>query len=175
MVSTNGTVYVSGRTDKWLLVSYQTDSGYYRAGYIEISQIKGKVPDSAYLRLANTKAMISEKCTLTDDPVYGSEKIANLAAGTEVTYLATLDNLAYVETTVNKQTARGFVPRRAIVIQLGPQASLESAAASSWIKNSKDPGAYEAWSVLDGKHETSWIRTGCPRSIWIFILQNPTM
>ena len=55
-------------------------------------------------------------CVLTDDPVNGAERIADLQPGTPVTYLSTYadsygySSMAYIETTVGNQPVRGFVP-----------------------------------------------------------------
>ncbi len=155
-VSTNDSVYISGRLDKWLLVSYLADGNRARIGYVEIKKIKGGIPDVPYLNFANTKAMILTACSLTDDPFYSGTQVQQLDAGAEVTYLATGENWAYIETTIGKQTVRGFIPRQAIVILNGREAGIGSVEASHYLSASKDPGAYRAESAIDRKLDTSW-------------------
>ena len=51
--------------------------------------------------------------SLTDDPARTGNPLVQLAAGTPVTYLTTMYNSGawdYIETTINGQVARGFVP-----------------------------------------------------------------
>ena len=51
--------------------------------------------------------------SLTDDPAKTGNPLTTLYAGTAVTYLSTMFNDTgwdYVETTINGQTARGFIP-----------------------------------------------------------------
>ena len=114
VVSTNGAVYVSGRTDKWMLVMYEKNDGRMRVGYIEVSKIKGDLPTVPRLSLEGKKARIAVSCEMTDDPAYASEKMTKLSAGTEVTWLAVYGDWAYVETTISKKKARGFVSLDAI-------------------------------------------------------------
>lgn len=115
-VSTNGPVYVAGYENNWLLVMYDTNSGGVRVGYIRTSDISGSV--NAYsLNFAYTTKTCLRAVTLTDDPVKGSTDVALLSKGKQVTYLASYSNgtsWAYVETQVNGQTARGFIPADAI-------------------------------------------------------------
>ena len=51
--------------------------------------------------------------SLTDDPAKTGNPLATVQAGTTVTYLTTMYNSGawdYIETSINGQTARGFIP-----------------------------------------------------------------
>ncbi len=113
-VSTNGPVYALGQDQGWMLMLYDANnSGQYRVGYIQISQIKGKKPALDVLGWANSPVEVMVTTTLTDDPALTGRAMATLPAGTRVTYLSTMYNNEawdYIETTVDGQTARGFVP-----------------------------------------------------------------
>lgn len=115
-VSTNGPVEVAGQENGWLLVMYDTNSGAVRVGYIRKSEINGSV-SAAELDFAYTTKTCSRSVWLTDDPVTSSTDIVMLASGQRVTYLAPYyagGSWAYVETQVNGQTVRGFIPESAI-------------------------------------------------------------
>jgi len=113
-VSTNGPVYALGQDGGWMLMLYDANnSGQYRVGYIEIAKIKGKKPALDTLSWDYSPVEVMVSTTLTDDPALTGRAMATLPAGTRVTYLSTMYNTQawdYIETTVNGQTARGFVP-----------------------------------------------------------------
>ena len=51
--------------------------------------------------------------SVTDDPALTGNALTQLAAGTKVKYLTTMYNSGawdYIETTIDGQTARGFIP-----------------------------------------------------------------
>lgn len=110
-VSTNGAVYVAGWENGWLLVMYLTNNNSVRVGYVDGNSIKGTVNAPA-LDFAYEDVTVLQNVSLTDDPAATMSAIVNLRAGDKVTYLASYQNRnswAYVETTVNGQTVRGFV------------------------------------------------------------------
>ena len=113
-VSTNGPVYALGQEQGWMLMLYDANnSGQYRVGYIQISKIKGNKPALDVLGWANSPVEVMVTTTLTDDPALTGRAMATLPAGTRVTYLSTMYNNEawdYIETTIDGQTARGFVP-----------------------------------------------------------------
>ena len=56
---------------------------------------------------------VETAATLTDDPALTGKPLAQLPAGTTVTFLTTMynsDAWDYIETTIDGKTARGFVP-----------------------------------------------------------------
>ncbi len=118
-VSTNGYIYAAGWENGWLLVYYGLTSGAnkggIRVGYVQGSAIRGKVEITTQLDFAYVPVTVLSACTLTDDPLRSYSAITTLQAGTTVTYLSTAVNQNgtvwdYVETTVNGQTVRGYIP-----------------------------------------------------------------
>ncbi len=152
-VSLNGDTYICGRTsDDWVMVKYQTDKGNWRFGYIQLPS----AGSYDLLNFTSLPAYVAKESQLTDDPIKQSTKIVKIAQTKEVTYLATFENWAYIETTVKKKTVRGFVPRENIVINSGALLIPSFVNASSWIVNSKIPNSYAAESAVDHNIETSW-------------------
>lgn len=112
-VSTNGPVWAAGWADGWLLIYYETSKGSVRVGYITGDAIPADLNVQNQLTFAGTPAVITQKCTLTDDIARGATKVKTLKAGVEVTYLAPCyadQEWAYIETKVDKKLFRGFVP-----------------------------------------------------------------
>ncbi len=114
MVSTNGAVYALGYDSGWMLMLYEANyAGQYRVGYVDTAQIKGSLPALDQLSWAWTPCTVLNTVALTDDPALTGNALTTLPAGTSVTYLTTMFNSSawdYIETTVNGQTVRGFVP-----------------------------------------------------------------
>lgn len=116
-VSTNDTIYAAGWDSGWLLVMYEINSGAMRVGYIDGQNLQGNIPDCGILKFAYQDVIVEKRCTLTDDPVRTNALIATLMPGSSVCYLMTYANKeswAYVETNINGQTARGFIPLECI-------------------------------------------------------------
>ncbi len=116
LVSTNGSVYAAGWERGWLLVMYETNGGGVRVGYVDGSKIKGSV-SAPNLDFAYTSVQCTRSVSLTDDPAATLTAVRTLASGEAVTYLSTFQNRsswAYVETTVDGKTARGFIPADAL-------------------------------------------------------------
>jgi len=112
-VSTNGHLWAAGWESGWLLVMYETNSGSVRVGYVNSSKIKGNVPINDMLTFEYKTATVTGRCVLTDDPARTNSAIATLGEGATVTYLTTYFNnnaWDYVETAVNGQVVRGFIP-----------------------------------------------------------------
>jgi len=110
-VSSNGAIYGMGWENGWLLIMYETNNGQCRIGYI--NNIRGNIPSLPQLSLSRVSCRVLQNTSLTDDPAKSGNPIATLQEGTTVTYLTTMYNSGawdYIETTINGQTARGFVP-----------------------------------------------------------------
>lgn len=113
LINTNGAVYTAGWENGWMLVMYETNKGAVRVGYVDGSRIKGKNPVTRSLNFQYTQSTVFVTANLTDDPATGSSRIMTLREGAEVTYLSTFFNNQswdYVETTLNGQQVRGFIP-----------------------------------------------------------------
>ena len=118
MVSTNGSVYVAGWESGWLLVMYETNNGAVRVGYVSSDELKGSI-NARELRFSYTPMTCLQGASLTDDPATTFTTLRQISAGETVTYLSTFQNRnswAYIETTVDGQTARGFIPTSALAL-----------------------------------------------------------
>lgn len=120
-VSTNGAVYAAGYENGWLLIFYELSAGGVRVGYVNAGSISGRVDVLEQLRFDYKTAVVDFPCSMTDDPLMSMNIVSSLAAGQQVTYLTTMINQNgslwdYIETTVNGQTARGFVPHGMLAI-----------------------------------------------------------
>ena len=114
-VSTNGAVWAAGWENGWLQVFYETNNGAIRVGYVEGMKLSGKNPLNQYLSFSYTSCQVTSACKMTDDPIRQNTTITSLSAGKNVTYLTTAVNQYgqawdYIETSVNGQTARGYIP-----------------------------------------------------------------
>ncbi|MBR3494634.1 MAG: YARHG domain-containing protein [Clostridia bacterium] len=122
LVNTNGAVYGYGWDSGWILMLYEANAaGQYRVGYINGNSIKGTLPNLPQLSWARESRQIVTATNLTDDPALTGRSMTYLPAGAWVTYLTTMYNRtawAYVETTINGQTARGFVPEYCLSISM---------------------------------------------------------
>ncbi len=115
VLNTNGAVWAAGWENGWLLVFYETNAGAVRVGYVNGSQMSGKVNVNNYLTFDYRSCQIASSAALTDDPLRQMTTIATLQAGSTVTYLTTVTNqygwaFDYIETTVGGQQVRGFIP-----------------------------------------------------------------
>ena len=107
-VSTNDWIQVFGWEDGWIMIQYDITSDHMRIGWIEDSALpRGKtVPELTY---APVSAWLRHDASLTDDPLYSRASIVQLAQGSWVTWLATMGDWAYVESSTG-DLIRGFVP-----------------------------------------------------------------
>ncbi len=113
-VSTNGAIYALGYDGDWMLMLYEANNaGQYRVGYVDTTQIRGKLPNLSQLSWAGVTGTLQSSTTLTDDPALTGAALTNLPAGTTVTFLTTMFNdksWDYVETYIDGELARGFIP-----------------------------------------------------------------
>mgnify|MGYP004669725583 CR=1 FL=1 len=119
-VNTDGAVYSAGWENGWLLVMYETNSGSVRVGYVSGEDIRGSVPMDKWLTFDYTSAVLNRSVAVTDDPAVRKTTITQLPAGTWVTYLTSFFNRSawdYIETTVNGQIVRGFIPSGCLTMQ----------------------------------------------------------
>ena len=112
--STNGAVYALGWDGNWMLMLYEANhAGQYRVGYVDGSKIKGTKPTLDRLTWDGSIYEVLNSTSVTDDPALTGNALTQLAAGTKVKYLTTMYNSGawdYIETTIDGQTARGFIP-----------------------------------------------------------------
>lgn len=107
-VSTNDWIQVFGVQDGWALIQYDISSTQMRFGYIEASALPGDVQVNA-LRFLNQDAYLTRRAALTDDPLNSQSTLLTLPEGAWVTWLATMGEWAYVESSTG-DLVRGFVP-----------------------------------------------------------------
>lgn len=101
--------------DGWALVSYPIGNGQQgRIGYISAENLDTATVEPLYL--IAMPMTLTKDCSLTDDPLLGREALAALRTGDSVTLLAFLNSeWAYVETTIENQPCRAFIPRTALM------------------------------------------------------------
>ena len=123
LVNTSGAVYAMGYDSGWMLMLYEANhANQFRVGYIECGKIKGNLPDMGQLTWDWSPAEVITGVNLTDDPALTGNAMTFLPQGTQVTYLTTMFNSTgwdYVETSINGQTARGFVPSGSLSLTSG--------------------------------------------------------
>lgn len=107
-VSTNSWIQVFGREGDWILIQYSIDAEHYRFGYIKASALPKSAQVDALDFMAKT-AYTRLSINVTDDPLYSGRAMLTLPAHAWVTWLATLGNWAYIESSTGDYL-RGFVP-----------------------------------------------------------------
>ena len=120
-VSTNGAVYALGWDGNWMLMLYEANhAGQYRVGYIWSPKFKKGAQDNlGQLVWDGSSCEVLETVNVTDDPALTGNTLTTVSAGQTVVYLTTMYNDGawdYVETTIDGQTARGFVPSGSLSI-----------------------------------------------------------
>ena len=129
LVNTNGAVYALGWDNGWMLMLYEANyAGQYRVGYVDGSAIRGNRPNLDYLTWEMEPCEVIQGTSLTDDPALTGNAMTYLPEGTKVTYLTSMFNNTawdYIETTIDGQTARGFVPEGTLSIG-GPDMTEET-------------------------------------------------
>lgn len=107
-VSTNDWIQVFGTDGDWVLIQYDISSNQMRFGYIRAAALP-KNADVQELAFQPVSAYTTRPMTLTDDPLNTLWPLTTLPEGAWVTWLATMGEWAYVESTTG-DAMRGFVP-----------------------------------------------------------------
>lgn len=110
-VSTNDWIQVFGVEDGWAMIQYDISSDHLRIGWIDAAALPKNASVNT-LKLNDQPAVITANTVLTDDPLKSRDGLRAMAAGQQVTWLATLGNWAYVQD--DQDWIRGFVPLTAI-------------------------------------------------------------
>ena len=111
-VSTNDWIQVFGQEDDWILIQYAIDSNHYRFGYIPAKALPKKA-SVRQLGFDAIQAYTTSSVTVTDDPLYSQSTLIALPDGCRVTWLATMGEWAYIESSTGDYL-RGFVPAAAL-------------------------------------------------------------
>lgn len=106
--STNDWIQVFGTDGDWVLIQYDISANQMRFGYIQASALP-KNAQVEELAFQPVSAYTTRRATLTDDPLNTQCALTTLPEGAWVTWLATMGEWAYVESTTG-DAMRGFVP-----------------------------------------------------------------
>ncbi len=108
-VSTNDWIQVFGEENGWILIQYDISRDHMRIGWIRESALPRNTHVSP-LSFSSTTAYTLSTVALTDDPLFSQASVRTVSQGTEVEWLATMGEWAYVECR-SGSLIRGFVPR----------------------------------------------------------------
>lgn len=112
VVSTNDWIQVFGRENGWILIQYAISRDHMRFGWIPEKALP-KGASVGGVNFTTAAASLSRACVLTDDPLFSQTALLSLPEGSRVTWLATMGDWAYVEST-SGDLVRGFVPMSAL-------------------------------------------------------------
>lgn len=111
-VSTNDWIQVFGTADGWALIQYDLSSDQMRFGYIDEDALPAGAGVNE-LAFAPVDAYTTRRVGLTDDPLNQQLPLLTLPEGAWVTWLATMGEWAYVESSTG-DLVRGFIPVSAL-------------------------------------------------------------
>lgn len=157
-VSTNDWIQVFGVQDGWALIQYDISSTQMRFGYIPASALPGNVQVNT-LRFLNQDAYLTRRASLTDDPLNTQIPLLTLPEGAWVTWLATMGEWAYVESSTG-DLARGFIPLSSLsphrVFELAGHSYDSLAAAKGGVLTVLPDGGMtllvDEWQTKAGQH-----------------------
>lgn len=107
-VSTNDWIQVFGTENGWALIQYDISADHMRFGYIDADALPSGARVDA-LAFRPVDAYLNRRAGVTDDPLNTQEPLVTLPEGAWVTWLATMGEWAYVESSTG-DLLRGFVP-----------------------------------------------------------------
>lgn len=156
-VSTNDWIQVFGVEDGWALIQYDISSEQMRFGYIDAAALP-KNANVDELAFAPVDAYLTRRVSLTDDPLNSQNALLTLPEGSWVTWLATMGEWAYVESSTG-DLVRGFVPLSALtthrVFDLASHRWNENAAALTGMLTVKPDGTVtvtvDGWLTANGQ------------------------
>ena len=131
-------LYGLSEDGNWALIEYEVSDRTSRFGYVRISDLPQDI-DLSYVTdipHMNVTVTVTQDTFLTDDPNVSQYKQKTLSAGDSVQLLALYGNwYAYVETTLDGQTVRGFVPAAALSYPLPTEeaADIEEQLIGNWV------------------------------------------
>ncbi len=101
-----------GKTGDWAMIGFD-NAGHTSVGYIPAAAAPEGMTLTE-LQFTSRQVVLAAAASLTDTPKDGASVLASLPEGATVTLLGAMNDLAYIETTVGTQTARGFIPMSAL-------------------------------------------------------------
>ena len=113
----------------WALIEYEVSDRTSRFGYVKRSELPGSVAWRYTLPHVDMPVTVTRDTFLTDDPNVSQYQQMTLNAGSSVRLLALYGPwYAYVETTLEGKTVRGFVPRACLRWPMPTEEAPEAAA-----------------------------------------------
>ena len=113
----------------WALIEYAVSDRTSRFGYVKRSDLPSSVAWAFTIPSVDVPVTITQDTFLTDDPNVSQYRQMTLNAGSSVRLLGLYDLwYAYVETTLDGKTVRGFVPRAYLRYPLPTEEAPEAVA-----------------------------------------------
>ena len=122
-------LYGLTRDGNWALIEYAVSDRTSRFGYVKRRDLPSSVAWTFTLPSVDVPVTVTQDTFLTDDPNVSQYRQMTLNAGSSVRLLGLYDLwYAYVETTLDGKTVRGFVPRAYLRYPLPTEEAPEAAA-----------------------------------------------
>ena len=122
-------LYGLTRDGNWALIEYAVSDRTSRFGYVRRSDLPGSVAWTFTIPSVDVPVTVTQDTFLTDDPNVSQYRQMTLNAGSSVRLLGLYDLwYAYVETTLDGKTVRGFVPRSYLRYPLPTEEAPEAVA-----------------------------------------------
>ena len=168
----------------WALVEYTVSGRTSRFGYVRRSELPSSVTWKYNISSIDVPVTVTQDTFLTDDPNVSQYQQMTLNAGSSVRLLGKYREwYAYVETTLDGKTVRGFVPRACLRWPLPTEEAPEAAARlvgewesggggetlGSYVTFSADGTVTECdlpqaeWEALPSYEQAEYFRTTYPR------------
>ena len=117
------------RDGNWALIEYEVSDRTSRFGYVKRSDLPSSVTWKYNISSIDVPVTVTQDTFLTDDPNVSQYQQMTLNAGSSVRLLALYGAwYAYVETTLEGKTVRGFVPRACLRWPMPTEEAPEAAA-----------------------------------------------
>ena len=145
---------------EWALISYEISAQASRIGYINGELLDG-LSQRSTLSLASLPVLVTQDTYLTDDPDVSQAARMQLKAGDSATLLALHGPwYAYVETMLEGQAVRGFVPRACLrcpaLTEEAPEAAARLVGEWEFIGGGEMLGDYVNFQS-DGRAAANWV------------------
>mgnify|MGYP007027375074 FL=1 len=155
--------YGLSRDESWMLVEYEVSDRTSRFGYVKRSELPRSMAQTQTMIFSSIDmpVTITKDTYLTDDPNVSQYHQMTLKAGDGVRLLGLQGAFyAYIETTLDGKTVRGFVPAACARYPLPTEEAPEIAArlVGDWESNGGGEvlGIYTAF-LTDGRMLTDWL------------------
>lgn len=155
--------YGLSRDESWMLVEYEVSDRTSRFGYVKRSELPCSMAQTQTMIFSSIDMLvtITKDTYLTDDPNVSQYHQMTLKAGDGVRLLGLQGAFyAYIETTLDGKTVRGFVPAACVRYPLPTEEAPEIAArlVGDWESagGGEVLGIYTAF-LTDGRMLTDWL------------------